>query len=129
VNRFVAGFIGTTNFFEGEWTRRDGWVKVGEILMQVEGAPRPPGEKAAFAIRPEAFKVAEQIPAEERPRMFGLEGKIAKVEYLGFMTKYDMELSPGLNVKIVSYDVLPRNLRKEEESLEIFYDPQRVLVY
>jgi hypothetical protein len=45
------------------------------------------------------------------------------------MTKYDLELSPGLNVKIVSYDVLPRNLRKEGDLLEIFYDPQRVLVY
>jgi hypothetical protein len=40
-----------------------------------------------------------------------------------------MELSPGLNMKIVSYDVLPRNLRKEGELLEILYDPQRVLVY
>lgn len=129
VNRFVAGFIGTTNFFEGEWASQEGLVKVGGILMKVGGGSRPKGEKVTFAIRPEAFKVAEQIPAEERPRMFGLEGKIAKVEYLGFMTKYDMELSPGLNVKIVSYDVLPRNLRKEGELLEILYDPQRVLVY
>ena len=129
VNRFVAGFIGTTNFFEGEWIGREGLVKVGGILMQVEGASRLPGERVAFAIRPEAFKVAEQIPAAERPRMFGLEGKIAKVEYLGFMTKYDMEFGKSLNAKMVSYDVLPQNLRQEGELLEIVYDPRRVLVY
>ena len=43
--------------------------------------------------------------------MFRLQGKIAKVEYLGYMTKYDMELGKGLNAKMVSYDVLPQNLR------------------
>lgn len=57
------------------------------------------------------------------------DAKVAKVEYLGFMTKYELELSPALSAKMVSYDVLPENLRKEGELLEIFYDPRRVLIY
>ena len=129
INRFVAGFIGTTNFFEGEWPGQDGMVRVGEVRMKVPGKSGPAGHKVSFAIRPEAFKVAEQISAAEQPIMFALKAKIAKVEYLGYMTKYDLELGPSLNAKVVSYDVLPENLRKEGEWMEIFYDPRRVLVY
>ena len=128
-NRFVAGFIGTTNFFEGEGAGGEGLVRIEGILLKVEGLSRPPGEKIAFAIRPEAFKTEEQISAEERARMFRLEAKITKVEYLGFMTKYDLDLGNHLKAKMVSYDVLPRNLRQEGELLEVLYDPQRVLVY
>ncbi|MBM4330885.1 MAG: ABC transporter ATP-binding protein [Deltaproteobacteria bacterium] len=129
VNRFVAGFIGTTNFFEGEGTGQEGLVRVGEVLLKVPRVIRPAGEKVFFAIRPEAFKVPEQIPDEERADLFRLQAKVAKVEYLGYMTKYDLELGKSLNAKMVSYDVLPENLRREGESLEVLYDPQRVLVY
>ena len=128
-NRFVAGFIGTTNFFEGEWSGPEGKVKVGDISMRVSGAPGPAGGKVSFAIRPEAFKVAEQVPGEEQKGMVRMGAKVAKVEYLGYMTKYDLELGTNLNAKMVSYDVLPGNLRKEGEILEVFYDPKRVLVY
>jgi iron(III) transport system ATP-binding protein len=128
-NRFVAGFIGTTNFFEGEWAGSEGQVKVSGIQMKVPGPPGPPGRKVLFAIRPEAFKVAEQLSDGERKEMFRIPAKVGKVEYLGYMTKYDLELGENLNAKMVSYDVLPENLRKEGEFVDLFYDPKRVLVY
>ena len=128
-NRFVAGFIGTTNFFEGEWAGPEGQVKVGEVPMKISGPPRPAGEKVFFAVRPEALKVAEQLTEEERQGMVRMPAKVAKVEYLGYMTKYDLDLGPNLSAKMVSYDVLPENLRKEGEAVEVFYDPKRVLVY
>jgi iron(III) transport system ATP-binding protein len=128
-NKFVAGFIGTTNFFEGQWTGPEGQVGVSGIKMKISSHPPLPGEKVFFAIRPEAFKVAEQLTDEERKEMFRMPGKVAKVEYLGYMTKYEMDLGQNLNVKMVSYDVLPENLRKEGEALDLFYDPKRVLVY
>ena len=56
--------------------------------------------------------------------MFGLEGKIAKVEYLGFMTKYDLELGPSLNAKIVSYDVLPGTCARKESRWRSFMTPE-----
>ena len=128
-NRFVAGFIGTTNFFEGEWTGPEGQVKVGEVPMKISGTPGPAGEKVSFAIRPDAFKVAEQLTKEERQGMVRMPARVTKVEYLGYMTKYDLELGPNLSAKMVSYDVLPENLRKEGEAVDLFYDPKRVLVY
>ena len=128
-NRFVAGFIGTTNFFEGQWAGPEGQVKVGEVSMKISGTPSPAGEKVSFAIRPEAFKVAEQLTDDERKGMVRMPARVAKVEYLGYMTKYDLDLGPNLSAKMVSYDVLPENLRKEGEAVEVFYDPKRVLVY
>ena len=128
-NRFVAGFIGTTNFFAGEWAGPEGQVKVGDISMRISGAPGPAGGKVSFAIRPEAFKVAEQLTEEERKGMVRMPAKVVKVEYLGYMTKYDLELGTNLSAKMVAYDVLPEKLRKEGEAVELFYDPKRVLVY
>jgi iron(III) transport system ATP-binding protein len=131
VNRFVAGFIGTTNFFEGTWipgTDGEGFVQVSELRMKIPAQSLHPGEKVSFAIRPEAFKVAEEMSEAERPCFHSLSGRVIKVEYLGFMTKYDLELCRGLFVKVVSYDVLPRHLRKTGETIELCYDPQRVLI-
>jgi ABC-type Fe3+/spermidine/putrescine transport system ATPase subunit len=102
---------------------------VDEVEMRVGGDPRPAGQKTSFAIRPEAFKVAEQLTGAEKQGMGSLRVKISKVEYLGYMTKYDLDLGGNLSAKMVSYDVLPQSLRKEGEALEIFYDPKRVLVY
>ena len=130
-NRFVAGFIGTTNFFEGALISAEGGegtVQVADIRMKVSAQSPCVGEKVSFAIRPEAFKVAQEITEAERSRFLCLPGRVNKVEYLGFMTKYDLELCPGLSVKVVSYDVLPRHLRKTGETLDLFYDPQRVLI-
>lgn len=128
-NRFVAGFIGTTNFFEGEWAGLEGQVLVNGVRMKISEQVRPAGEKVFFAIRPEALKVAAQLTEEEREEMFRIPARVAKVEYLGYMTKYDLELGKNLNAKMVSYDVLPENLRKEGEAVDLFYDPKRVLVY
>jgi ABC-type Fe3+/spermidine/putrescine transport system ATPase subunit len=132
VNRFVAGFIGTTNFFEGTWISGkdgEGTAQVSNIKMRVPALSPRAGEKVSFAIRPEAFKVADEITEAERCCFLSLPARVKKVEYLGFMTKYDLELCQGLSVKVVSYDVLPNHLRKPGETLDLFYDPQRVLVY
>ena len=131
INRFVAGFIGTTNFFEGTWISGkdgEGIVQVSDIRMKIPAQSLKPGERVSFAIRPEAFKVVEEVTEAERSCFASLPGRVSKVEYLGFMTKYDLELCPGLSVKVVSYDVLPKHLRKKGETVELCYDPQRVLV-
>jgi iron(III) transport system ATP-binding protein len=131
LNRFVAGFIGTTNFFEGTLISAgggEGIVQVADVRMKVAAQSPCVGEKVSFAIRPEAFKVAEEITEAERSCFLSLPGRVNKVEYLGFMTKYELELCRELSVKVVSYDVLPQHLRKTGETVELCYDPRRVLI-
>jgi iron(III) transport system ATP-binding protein len=132
VNRFVAGFIGTTNFFEGEWVGPDGaggCVRLGQVTLRVPLSASPRGGRICFAIRPEAFKVKEQISDAERTRFFCLPSTVCEVEYLGSVTKYKLKLGDSVNAKMVSYDVLPEHLRKKGEPLDIYYDPARILVY
>ncbi|NWF57417.1 MAG: ABC transporter ATP-binding protein [Syntrophaceae bacterium] len=127
VNRFVAGFIGTTNFFEGESDAAPERVRVGDVRLAVAAGPRE--GKIFFSIRPEAFKLADQLTGEERETFFRLPARVCKVEYLGAMTKYELELGRDLKAKMISFDVLPDHLRGEGEEVELFYDPKRVLVY
>jgi iron(III) transport system ATP-binding protein len=132
VNRFVAGFIGTTNFFEGEWIAPDGeggLVRVGQVTLRVPVAQPPRGNSVSFAIRPEAFKTKDQVPEADRTRFFCLPSAVCEVEYLGSVTKYNLELGGSLTVKMISYDVLPQHLRRKGEPLEICYDPERILIY
>ena len=56
VNRFVAGFIGTTNFFEGEWASQEGLVKVGEFRMKVGEAQARQGRKWPLPSGPRLLK-------------------------------------------------------------------------
>ncbi len=130
-NRFVAAFIGSTNFFEGEVISREGdlaTLRAGEIKVKV-ATGSPVGQKIAFAIRPEAFKLAEQIPTQDRDGFFSIRGKVEKVEYLGNFIKYDLTLAQGQKLRVTSYDLLPRQLKTKGEDLEVFYEPERALVY
>ncbi len=130
-NRFVAAFIGSTNFFEGEVVSREGdqaTLQAGEIKVKV-ATNSPVGQKIAFAIRPEAFKLPEQVPPQDRNGFFSVRGKVEKVEYLGSFIKYDLRLAQGQRLRVTSYDLLPRQLKEKGEDLEVFYEPERALVY
>jgi len=130
-NRFVAGFIGSTNFFEGTIAYREGdlaHVQLGGIEMKVPVASVQK-EKISFAIRPEAFKLVDQVSLAEKQNFVALIGKVRKIEYLGNFIKYELELANGMNLKITSYDVPPHLLKREGETLEVVYEPQRVLIY
>ena len=59
-------------------------------------------------MRPEAFKLAAQIPAPDRNRFFPLMGTVDKVEYLGNFIKYNLRLAERTGVKVTSYDILPK---------------------
>ncbi len=130
-NRFVAAFIGSTNIFEGDVISAQGaavTLQAGEVRAKVTGELKA-GRKASFAIRPEAFKLAAQIPAQDRSRFFALKGTVDKVEYLGSFVKYNLRLASGQEVKVTSYDILPSHLKQKGEALEVLYEPERALVY
>ena len=130
-NRFVAAFIGSTNFFEGEVISLEGnraTLHAGEVTAKVI-AETTVGRKLSFTIRPEAFKLADQIHTFDQGRFLSLKGKVDKVEYLGNFIKYDLRLDKGQKLKVTSYDILPSHLKQKGEDLEVFYEPERALVY
>jgi len=77
-SRFVAGFIGVSNFFEGT-TAEGGLATAAHGLLRANG-PAAPGRPAAIAVRPERITLrAESGPADTNNAM----GEIADIAYHG----------------------------------------------
>lgn len=97
--RYVADFIGETNFIEGQVTALDSaWttVSVNDAFTirapSIEGVTK--GQQVTIAIRPEKINVesAAQVMQDCVP------GRISEVVYIGTDTRYIVELSGGASV-------------------------------
>jgi iron(III) transport system ATP-binding protein len=131
-NRFVAEFIGTTNFFEGEMVSENEdstLVSVKGVELAIPKQEESKGSRISFAIRPEAFRTLEDTETSLTKGFFSLKGRISSVEYLGTLTKYEIELAEGVILKVNSYDIEPDRIKQRGETIEFGYDPKRVLIY
>jgi spermidine/putrescine transport system ATP-binding protein len=101
-NRFVADFIGETNFIEGTFFGKSG--ETGQVKLadgRVLEAPLNQhamnlGDSATLAIRPERIAISNGTPASGTTQ---LSGKIASVEYIGTDMRYHVHA--GGNVSLV----------------------------
>jgi spermidine/putrescine transport system ATP-binding protein len=115
--RFVAGFIGVSNFITGplEHINGGGIIVFGEGQRVIVGAPAemPLGREVSLSIRPEKIRLLEmhEQPAEGDCLLFGT---IRDVVYLGMTTQYRLDV-PAVgrqftvleqNVKIASEQTL-----------------------
>ena len=85
-SRFVAGFIGTTNLFEGRVSGlEDGTAIVdagplGPLRVRVDAAPPDPGADVVVAIRPEKLGFHVEVPHNGANVV---EGRMGPAVYLG----------------------------------------------
>src|SRR5690606_12354698 len=101
-SRFVADFIGETNFLGGRLAVKDGalaaveapggalvWGELRDVDLEV-------GEPAALAVRPEKLSVdpADGAPPAE-PQETRLHGVIRAAHYLGTDARYEVEVDGG----------------------------------
>ncbi len=96
VNRFVADFIGDTNFLAAEITGLDGDFadcRVSDaISLRVQAtAAHAPGDRVTLAIRPE--KIGLEADG-------GLPGRVTGAVYLGTDVSYEVALSDDLRVAV-----------------------------
>ncbi len=101
-SRFVAGFVGNVNMFEGTVASRDaaGARIAGRDGLTIDTenpGTAEPGNTVAFAIRPEKIRVSSRPP--ERADVNAVEGEIYDIAYLGDMTVYHVRLESGQVVK------------------------------
>ena len=105
--RWVAGFVGDINLFDGEVTShgynrltvatRDG----GNIVVAEPRAPVA-GTAVTVAIRPEKIRLSRRGPApdaDHAPSINRLEGAVTDVGYLGGSTVYKVKLDSGAVVR------------------------------
>jgi len=97
-DRYVAGFIGDINLFEGRVAVSEGGrvrLLSDEGAFEAEGAG-PIGETAWIGVRPEKIAVhAEPQPAGDNT----VAGKILDYGYLGDWTTYLVETAPGRTIR------------------------------
>jgi len=96
INRFVADFIGDTNFLEAEITAIDGGqadCRVSPRLsLRVQSvAAHNPGDRVTLAIRPEKISLNSDG---------GIEGRITEAVYLGTDVSYEIDLGDDLSVAV-----------------------------
>ena len=92
--RFVADFIGDTNFLPADVVERDGdtiacRLESGEILHVPIGAEPPERDRVTLAIRP------EQVRLSGKDGESSVTGKLRDAVYIGTDTHYRIELSGG----------------------------------
>jgi spermidine/putrescine transport system ATP-binding protein len=101
VNKFVADFIGTSNFFDatvvetaddqGRITVRTGrGVTMRGTLTDPEGRPAV-GDSVTVATRPERLEVAPEDGGVTRPGMTEIRGRVQQGTYLGDQTEYRVQ--------------------------------------
>jgi putative spermidine/putrescine transport system ATP-binding protein len=95
-NRFVAGFIGRSNFFDGQVADRARFRSAGGLdIAFAEGA----GDRRVLAVRPEKMRIAA---TGEGVNSFP--GTLELVTYLGPITEYAVRLASGEGVNVHAHN-------------------------
>jgi iron(III) transport system ATP-binding protein len=94
-SRFVASFVGTTNFIEGRVAAAGSRVRfvtrsLGDLDIPASGADWPVGIDGALAFRPHAARlvIGADAPPVDADALAWLEGRIDSSEFLGEFVRY-----------------------------------------
>jgi ABC-type Fe3+/spermidine/putrescine transport system ATPase subunit len=98
--RFVAGFIGRTNFIEGRLNGDIVSFNGFEIASSHLGTAQIPAGSSTFSVRPQSMEVLAVRPAEAiQP---GIAGMIVSRTFLGETWDYVFDSDSGLRLRVVS---------------------------
>lgn len=132
-SRFVADFLGETNFIEGEVIAHAAHsvhgvhgpgVRVrtaaGEVMAHVEAGASP--GRVTCSIRPESLRIVEP---KSNGQAGTLTGRIAESTYLGEMTQHLVDLTGGVRVRVNQVSGRPV---AEGETVALAAEPSDVVV-
>ena len=90
-NRFVAGFVGSVNLFEGELRADDRFMSpaLGELAVPAGVAPRAPGP-ACLAFRPQA--VSLDVAPARRDGGLDFDGTVTAAAFQGDSVRYEVRV-------------------------------------
>ena len=115
-SRFVAGFIGSVNVFEGQVVddEEDHVVvrspEAGIDIFVSHGVSCAPNQKVTYAIRPEKIKMGRDRPKDAKNIISGM---VEEVGYLGNLSIYQVMLDSGKQIRVTK----PNTARQEEEAI------------
>jgi iron(III) transport system ATP-binding protein len=123
VNRFVADFVGETNWLPASVLEGAG----EELILETEAGrfqarteqPAAAGSKVWLGFRPEAVEIGPDP-------LNSFQTRITHVSYLGEIEQYRLELASGAVIK--AFEQNPRDLRQVGAPLAVHVRPQNFLV-
>ena len=100
--RFVAGFIGESNFLEGEVAGlqgRDVAARVaGATVVAISRQPPAAGARVVLAIRPEKIAFRDLSAPAPQARLNTIAAVVREVTFVGEMHRYVLEIAPGVTL-------------------------------
>jgi spermidine/putrescine transport system ATP-binding protein len=130
-DRFVADFLGETNFIEGEIIRADAGeafvrTAVGDFqgaLAEASAAPAA-GARVTVSIRPECLRLVE-APAEEN----SVAGRVGRFTYFGEVAHYEFQTDGPAPLTLRLSELNPREWTSaRDQPLYAYADPEDVVV-
>ncbi|MBP7907889.1 MAG: ABC transporter ATP-binding protein [Proteocatella sp.] len=123
LTKFVAGFIGESNIFDGKVTgSANGIIEVethaGTVRVKGEGFEK--GEAIHVSIRPEYIKVSR-----DNAEGFDLRGTVKDFIYMGTVVKTSVDLKDGTEIKYSRFE--KDDDFREGDTLSVYWNPERAV--
>ena len=122
--------MGMTNVLSGIVEGRDGpqaHVRVGTVGLVVADAAARHGEPVTLCLRPEALRIL--APGEAPFPGEGLfAGTVKNSEFIGALTRLDVELPDGTPLKVAALDH-PYSRAIPGSTIVLAYDPGRLSIF
>jgi spermidine/putrescine transport system ATP-binding protein len=134
--RFVADFIGETNFIEATLTSGDGKNGIVSLDVDTAFAVNLPeygithGQPVTVAIRPERIQLREQAHTVSDEQHVNLMGQIQQIQYIGTDTRYTVRIgNASLKVRVQNTDYQKSLIFKDKQFVRVTWhkDNARVL--
>lgn len=127
-NKFVANFIGTTNFLEADLEV----VDVGnKAIVTVEGVAlgtnlfENVNGQVIYSIRPEQLKIYET--SEASPAL--VDGEIIDATFLGESVVYKIKLNSGTVISAHEHSIRYNMLRKAGDRIKVDLNPDEAVIF
>ena len=128
VNRFVADFIGETNFIDGKILEIEGEsakieTELGAIYSDRIDHEVHVGSQITCSIRPESIDIADE-PSDDGINQF--QSRILAVTYLGSVEEYQLALKYELEMKVVLHNP-GEKIRKPNDTVWASFSPRNLV--
>ncbi len=133
--KFVADFIGETNFLDGRVAGHDGsrvqvTIDGGGSVWAVAPQPVPQGARVSVTVRPEKMQMRRGLGDAAAPGANALQGHVTSIVYIGTDTHYGVTLPSGQELRVREQNASPesRFLAKEGEGATVYFTPEAARV-
>ncbi len=125
---FVADFVGTSNFFRGEWT--EGWVSTGKRKFKVSQKGSSIGERVLLSIRPEKIEVSKgSDPPKGLESSNVLPGRIDVVTFLGAAVRLVINMDGEELISDVIEKEFEQKRLRQGDDVFLYFPPESFAVY